>query len=402
MNNREYRDNRERRNIAIFLLFSAVFGAATNICAEGYIQAYLIGLGFGTQGIRNYGIAVQAASIAAYLLSARRPSGIKELKAIYAGAVLCAGIFPAALAAAGRGMPSAALHATVLGAAALYGFLTAIRAATEFNMAPRLFARRLYGSVTGKASVIGGLVPVGISLGAGLLLRRERAGTYQFLFWVSAAAFLASALFVLLYRLEGDAQAPARVSWPDVLRSAVSPRYAARLLPHLLRGVGMAGMYYIVPSALKNISLSEGESTLLIVIPVLSTIAGSFLYMLLSRRAKSGAITFFSVLACSLLMPPLSILSNKALFFILYLLFFVSNIVSQLSIPTGVLRSTPDGELAFISPMRLLLMSAASSLFIFLFGLCLQAVPPVYIMLLSGAVFAACGAIYKNQFDDHL
>jgi hypothetical protein len=258
--------------------------------------------------------------------------------------------------------------------------------------------------VSGKASVIGGVIPVCISLGAGFLPGRESGGVYTFLFAVCAAAFALAAACAMLYERDGArrAEAPARVSWSGVAKTVASPHYLKVLLPHLLRGVGMAGMYYIIPAALGNIGLSKREEPFLIVIPVAATIAGSFLFMLLSKRANTGAVTFASALACSLLMPLLVVLTGKAAFLSLYFIFFVCNMITQLSIPTGVLRSTPDSGLSLISSMRMLLTSAANSLFIFVFGLCLNISAPVYIMLASGAVFALCGCLYKKQFSDRL
>jgi hypothetical protein len=396
-------DRRERRNIAVFLLFSAVYGVAANICAEGYIQARLLSLGFGTGGIRDYGIAVQAGSIAAYLLFARLCRGPAGMKKINAAASLCMGVFPAVLAGAGKIPSLAALQIVILCAAALHGFLTAARATAEFTIAPQLFARGRYGSVSGKASVIGGVIPVCISLGAGFLLGRESGGVYAFLFGVCGAAFALAALFACLYRLgEAPGETPRRVSPREFARTVTAPRYLKLLLPHLLRGVGMAGMYYIIPAALGNIGLSKREEPFLIVIPVAATIAGSFLFMLLSKKANTGAVTFASALACSLLMPLLVVLTGKAAFLSLYFMFFVCNMITQLSIPTGVLRSTPDSGLSLISSMRMLLTSAANSLFIFVFGLWLDISAPVYIMLVSGAVFALCGWLYKKQFSDRL
>ena len=396
-------NRRERRNIGVFLLFSAMYGVATNICAEGYVQAYLLRLGFDTGGIRNYGIAVQAASIAAYLLFTRLPAQ-KGMQKINAAAALCMGIFPAVLAVAGKLPSFAVLYIIILCAAALHGFLTAARSVAEYNITPYLFARSLYGSVTGKALMIGGVIPVCISLGAGFLLGRESAGVYTFLFGVCAAAFGISAVFALLYRMGGGepGEVPPHASLADVVRTASCARYVKLLLPHFLRGVGMAGMYYIIPSALNNISLAKNEEPFLIVIPVAATVAGSFLYMLLDKKMRSGAIAFSSVLACSLLMPLLVLLNQKYVFLSIYFVFFLFNIISQLSIPTGVLRSTPNSWLSLISSMRLLLMSAANSLFIFIFGLCLKFAPPVYVMLLSGTVFALCGCLYKKQFSDRL
>jgi len=393
-------DKRQRRNAAVYLLFSAMYGVGVNICAEGYVQACLLRLGFDTQGIRNYGIAVQACSLLAYLLMTRSRAAQTGLRRINAAAALCLGVLPAALTIAGRVSSFSVIYAVVLCAAALYGFFTAVRAVAEYNMVPYLFDRSLYGPVTGRASVIGGVLPVCISLGAGLLGGRESGAL---LFPVCMAAFALAALFALLYRLDGGpGQAPPRVTWAGVAKTAASARYRARLLPHLLRGVGMAGMYYIIPSALKNIGLSKSEEAFLIAIPVAATVAGSFLYVLLHKRLGSGSITLASALVCAMLMPVLVALRGKYLFLALYFVFFLFNMVSQLSIPTGVLRSTPNEELTLVSSMRMLLMSAACSLFIFVFGLALQYAAPVWVMVFAGAVFSACGVMFSRQFDDRL
>ena len=59
-------DKRERNNITVFLLFTVISGIAANILSEGYIQTYLITLGFDTEGIKNYGITIQTVSIVHY------------------------------------------------------------------------------------------------------------------------------------------------------------------------------------------------------------------------------------------------------------------------------------------------------------------------------------------------
>ena len=161
-------------------------------------------------------------------------------------------------------------------------------------------------------------------------------------------------------------------------------------------------MYYIVPSVLKNIGLSESEKSYFIAVSVASAITGSFIFTRLAAKMKSGVITLISVIGCSAVMPVLVVCSDKYAFFALYFFFMVSNIISQMSIPTGVLRSTPDGELSFITSMRFVLMGTASALFIFIFGVLLKYIDSVYIMLFSGSFFVLCGVFCKFLFDDRL
>lgn len=397
-------DKREHSNITVFLLFSVTSGIAANICSEGYIQAYMMKLGFDTAGIRNYGIISQVLSIAAYMICTRLTTMKQRLKKIYAAAVLGTGVFPSVLAAAGYIPSFTATYIIVLAAAALYSFLMSFRAVAEFNMTPHLFSRSQFGNAVSKSMVISGVITVIISVAGGSLFKSDGANACEVIFCVPVAALLISSFLTLLYKFDGieTNEIPSYISYYDVIKAVASLKYMIRLSPHFLRGAAMAGMYYIVPSVLDNITFSDTERSYLIIISVISTTAGSFLFIFLNKKINSGIITLISTVICSALMPLLVLCSTKYLFFIFYFVFSTANIITQISIPTGVLRSTSNGELSLISSMRLLLMSAASSLFIFIFGISLKYIAPVYIMLFSGVVFILCGAIYKEQFDDHI
>jgi len=397
-------DKRERGNIIVYLLFGVISGISSNIMAEGYVQAYFVKLGFDTGNIRNYGITVQIISIFAYLIFSRLPPVTKKLQKVYALAVLLSGIFPAVLLAAGYIPSFAAAYAAVLAAAVLCGFINSFRGVADFNMLPHLFPRSLYGSVVSKSMVIGGIATVIISGSASLLFGYGGSRIYIFLFSVPVLALAASAFLALLYKFEpvGPEKTPKGVSYSELVKKVASPRYIKILAPHFLRGAALAGMYYIVPSVLKNIGLSESEKSYFIAVSVASAITGSFIFTRLAAKMKSGVITLISVIGCSAVMPVLVVCSDKYAFFALYFFFMVSNIISQMSIPTGVLRSTPDGELSFITSMRFVLMGTASALFIFIFGVLLKYIDSVYIMLFSGSFFVLCGVFCKFLFDDRL
>ena len=395
-------DKRERKNITIFLMFTVALGIAGNICSGGYTTTYLIKLGFDIEGIRNCGIIEQTVSIFAYLIFTRLPAVKKGLKNIYAATVLLAGMSPVVYIAAAYIPSFTVIYIIILSLTALNTILGSFKTVAEFSMLPHLFPRSLYGTVTGKAMVAGGVISIGISVGVDFLLKNDASSGYTFRFAVSALISAVSAFLVLLYKLDGGGNdtPPPCIAYSDIIKKIVSARYIKIMLPHFLRGVAVAGIYYIIPVSLENINLSNNEKSYLIIISVVSTITGSFLFMRLNNKIKSGMITFVSIFACSVIMPLVVICINKYIFFILLFVFGIFNIVSSTSIPNGVLRSTTDDELPVITSIRFVLMSVVSALFIFIFGILLKYIAPVYIMLFSGIIFIICGFLYKKQFDD--
>ena len=394
----------ERRNVNIFLLFSVTYLISANMCSEGYIQTYLMKLGFGISHLRDYGVICQIISISAYVILTRMPFFNSGLKRTYAIAVACMGIFPAFLTVAWYIPLFPVLYAAVLFTAALYSFLGAFKAVVEFNMIPYLFPRILFGDTLGKSMVIGGVITLFISVGAGYLSGQDGTGTYALIFGTATATLIISALISTRYKPDSGEtdETPPNVKYSDVIKTVASARYRKLLLPHFLRGAGMAGMYYIIPAALERITLTDSERSYLIAISVLSTTIGSLIFMRLSWLINSGNITFAATITCSVLMPLLVVQTGIVGFYILYFIFFTSNMISQVSIPTGVMRSTPNNELRLITPMRLLLTSSSMSLFIYVFGILLKQIASLYIMLLSSIIFILCGFMFKRLFDDRL
>ncbi|MCL2158986.1 MAG: hypothetical protein FWH48_06240 [Oscillospiraceae bacterium] len=397
-------DKKESHNIAVFVLFTVISGVAANICSEGYIQAYLLKLGFDTDDIKNYGILTQVANIVAFLALTRLPPMKKRMIKIYAAAVLCTGAFPLVLALAGHILSFAAVYAAILVAAMLYGFLVSFRSVAEFGMMPHLFSRGLYGSAASKAMFIGGVVTMGISICSNFLFGHDGESIYGFLFFVPVAALIVSAFLALSYKYDDTKpeKPPPRITYYNIAKTLASPWYAKKLLPHFFRGVSAAGTYYVIPLVFEKIAISDGEKSFLIVISVMATLVGSFLFMCLNKKMNSGLITLAAMTICAAILPILVVCGDKYVFFALYLAFSISGIVFSISIPTGVLRSTPNEELSLITSLRFVLMSIATSLFIFIFGILLKHISPVYIMLFSSIIFVWCGFLCKKQFDDRL
>jgi len=396
-------DKRERKNINLFLLLTALCSIASGICSEGYIQSYLIKLGFDTIGIRNYGFAEQTTAVATYILLARMSFMGKGLKNIYIVILLGSGILPLAFATAGLVTTFTVLYILILIAAMSRGFFTAFQSVTEYCMAPRLFSRNLYGTAVSKSAMIGGIITICISLYTGFLLEQRGDVVYHYLFCVPVAAYIISAFWASSYELSGETTGespPAKYS--VIIKTVTSSRYMKKLLPHLLRGVATGGMYYLVPSILQKISFSDSERTYFIVVSVTAAVIGNFLFMLINKKMKSGVLSLASTVSGALFMVLAVICADKFLFLLLYMMFFISNTVMQTSVPVGVLRSTPDDELSLISSMRLLGMGLTYSLSIFVYGTLLKYVSPVYIIVFSAGMYVFCGILFKRQFIDRL
>ena len=80
----------------------------------------------------------------------------------------------------------------------------------------------------------------------------------------------------------------------------------------------------------------------------------------------------------------------------------IALVITQYSIPYGVLRSTKNEDLALISASRMFIHNVAAALFIFLFGIIMNRVSPVLVMACGAAAGLAAGVLYMAQFHDEL
>lgn len=392
------------RNQRLFLINYLFACVGLGLCGEGYIQAFLLSAGMDLKWIGSYGVAMNLASLggyAAFSLLHPAQGGYKRWTLWFSAAVV---VYPLGMLIASfmdLTLLPARLFACAIGI--LYALASSFKASSEFCLTPSLFDRSAYANLLGKGGVIGGVLAFLISMANAVLLRDAGEMTgYRIFFALALVALAISAGLVAIYRptpgRTGGA-APARLSVKDVASKLTQWRYVRLLIPHFLRGVGGSGMYYFVAIAFGGFSLTASQNAAIAIIGVCGGIVGNFLFMRLIVRFRSGVMTLIANAVCGMCAVLATVNGHIWAAFALYLVYWSSNVVSQTSIPTGVMRSTPDADMPFISSMRMFVFSGASCIFIPLFGKLIER-SPLWAMMVAAAAFIAAGVVYMRQLRD--
>lgn len=385
-----------RRNSAVFMAVSILYGIGSSFLSEGYVQAYLMELGLSVGQIGLYGTLSSAGAMLSYAaFTFYRPKNGSYLTSVFVCALIMA-IFPVIMAMASV-LPGRVIW--ILTGIAVYQFVLGFRASGEYSAVPTLMPRALYGQLSARCGVIGsGLAALVSALSIWVMSGANAMNGYRLLFALAAGAFLLSALAVKAYRPIGNAAAAVR----RTLRGRFSWRSAWLLLPHLLRGIASAGFYYFVVASLEKVTLSASGSALIVTVGVAGSMAGCFAFMRLEKQLATGRIVLLANLMCAACAVLTALNGSEAVFFALYFLYMLTANTTAYAIPAGVMYSVSDGELPFISSMRMLMMSGGTSLFLPVFSAMLGAWPAWAVMACAAGVHIAAGVLFRIQYTDRL
>lgn len=393
----------QRRNQNIYLISTLLQTIGGGLCAQGYIQSYLLQSGMSASNIGLYGSLSQIFSVCAYLLFTwHKPKG-GYLRGYLTGRIVYS-VYPLFLLSAGAfaGNIPMMLGAVCI-AAGICGFANASAFACQNCMIPLLFSRKNFGILQGRSGLIGGILTTIISLAAGAVLGNGdvRIG-YICFFAGGAALFLISALSASFYRLAPmpenvRREAAAKVS----LRAVFNRPFLFLMLPHFLRGIGAAGLYYFVYLSLQNISLSAMENSMLVTFSVAANVLSCLIFMRAIRMGiKTGKLVQYSMYICSAMLMLTIFNHNNILFFVLYFVEQIAiNIVGHL-VPVGVMRSTRTEDLPLVTPVRMMMINFANSFFTFLYGNLFAFLPAAGLMLFSAVAYCCSGILFRRQFTD--
>ena len=393
---------REGRNQLIFLVSALMQTVGSGLCAQGYVQAYLLQSGLSSASIGLYGSLSQIASVAAYLLFAfHQPKG-GYLGGYITGRVLYA-FYPLLLLSAGifAGNVPLMLGAMCL-AASISGFTNARAFACLNCMVTMLFPRKDYGLLQGRSGIIAGILTTVLSMIAGALLSRIEARLgYICFFTAGTVLFLLSALLAPMYRLSSPLEEKGTSEKKEKAKIQWNRQLFYQMFPHFLRGIGEAGCYYFIYVSLQRITLSPLENSLLVSVAVSGNVLGCLIFTRAIRMdVKTGKVVQYGILLSSAMLLVTTLNSNHLIFFAVYFLQQVAaTIVGQL-VPVGVVRSTRTEDLPIITPFRMVLINAANSTCTFLYGQLFPFLPAVCMMGFSAAAYCIAGIFFRRQFTD--
>ncbi len=384
-------------NEGFYLIVCVFYGLGTNFLAEGYVQAYLMELNMDVRQIGLYGTVGYVASLAAYLLfNFFKPKGGSYLKPMFFAA-LCLILFPLMLLLAGI---APRLVLMTIAGNAIYQFMLGFRASCDYSVVPTLFPRSHYGALSSKCGMIGsGLAALVSIITASLVSGGNALSGYMTIFIAAAASMAISAFAMKGYKPHNDGDLVRRMEHNS---SRLTWKTIWILMPHLLRGIANGGFYYFVVVSLEKVALTPTLSSLIVTVGVLGAMAGCFAFMKLEKRLTTGWITLIGCVLCGLCAVLTALNSLPLLFFVLYFGYMAFKNMVDYAIPAGVMYSTPVEQLPFISSMRMLMTSGGVTVFIQVFSHMLAVAASWTVMLISAAVFAAAGLIFKIQYTDAL
>ena len=391
----------EQRNLRFHLVSNVFYIAASSFLAESYVQTYLLRLGVTEGGISAYGYASQVAAMIAYALfsgvNISKPGMWKRIVSMG----FAMGVLPAALLLAGQTEGKAALGAALTGVV-IFGFVSAYKSSGDYAIMPCLFRREQYARVSGLSGIFGGVAAALISLTANAMLRG--GASYTPLFSMGVVLMMVSAWFYArLQPVAPESSAPeVKTGGREVLARINTPAYRKMMWPHLLRGIVTGAMYYFVLTGYRNISLNDAQSTFLITVSVVTNMVGCFVFIRVVRRIRSGTLLLIAYSVCAIGMLAVPWVRTVGGFFALYIIYMIALVITQYSVPYGVLRSTKNEDLALISSSRMFVHNGDAALFIFLFGIIMNRASPVWVMACGAAASLIAGLQYKKQYRDEL
>ena len=395
--------DRESKNKALYVLVSLLYTVGYGLCAEGYLQAYMLQSGLSAAAIGLYGSVTQLSALAAYAIFAGyAPKNGSYRRAFVLSSTVYA-LYPVGFLIMGvLGGNTAMILGAMLMAAAINGFMGAFRFACENCVVPLLFARRDYGVLLGKSGMIGSALATAISLiGASVLSKIDAMIGYRVFFAIAAGALMLAACLVPAFSMElpqGETAGKQKSGLP--YRRIFTKQFMILLLPHFLRGISEAGIYYFVVVALLNITLSTLETSLIVTVGVAASMLGNFLLMFFSSRLNTGKLvqrSIYLIAACMILVVFTRV---NWLFFALYFVFKTAVNVMGNAVPVGVMRATPLEDMPLVTPVRMFVLSGTNSLCTLLFGALFERIPALCIMGFTAATLLTAGFFFRRQFTD--
>lgn len=384
---------------------ATLMGASVSLCSESYVQAYMLRGGLESSVVGGYGFAVQLFSLLAYLACISYSPLNKGMRIRYIGGIVLICLFPLCLILASAVQAGMLFFAAlVIAAGSIYGILISYKAVVDCSIVPFLYDQNDFGVVTGVSGVSSGLVSIAVVWLAGdLMAQRGFPDGYYVVFSLAVLGFLVAAGVATRYSFKtppGYHAPQKRESYLEVVRRMISPAYLEMMLPHFLRGVGTAGIYFFMTVSMQRIQLSDAYIGYSVSIITATTMLGNLCFTLLTKRVASGKITLAATILCSISIVVAALNKSPLLFLVLSGTYNFSNILSQISILTGVMRNTAAEELAAITVMRMLMYTGATSVFSIVFGALLQYIPAIWVMGTAAAAFTICGILFAQQHTD--
>ena len=369
----------QQSNIHKYIMAGMLSTMASSLCSEGYIQAILLEFDNGAAAAGVYGVIAQIASVIAYIIflfDSPSKRGFMQRFVLFAG---LQAIFPMVL---GGIFPGRNILTVFMMAGFVYNFALAYRSSCEQGAVPRFFSRNAYASALMWASLTGAM---------GALLLTLLGRNMAVIFGCSALGFLSCAVLTAMMRMRQPEEKEQSVGLIQIVKNCP----LQMLYPHAVRGVGMAGIYYFAVYCMERVALNDTEKNALIFLPVAAMMVAYLVYKQL--KMYSGRIANIAFICCALCMAASPFLHSSITFLTGYFLITVGN---QLSVTVGVVKSTEDTILPFVTGARMILTNGVRAIATFVLALLYATSFQESVIIISVVALLISGELYRKTLND--
>jgi hypothetical protein len=379
-----------------------------------FVQAFMLRMGLNSTNIGTIGFIGQLFVIAGYLIFIGDASRGRQIQRRYCYTVLFNGLIPVILIFIGIFMYKSGSYDLTLvlmiliAATSIQNILVAYSIILTAKIIIKVIDVKYVGQLFGLSGVIGNLLGAAVSLISTIFMQKNGyPGGFYLVFAISVIFFIINAFVALRLRIiynkdeEGNKideyiERKNRIPVLNFKKLWGNLQIRSLFLPNVLRGIGLAGPYYIMTIGKKNLDLPVVYSNYIATAIIFGTVLGNIIFSFAINRFPTGKVVFAGTVLSALSLILLCISGSPVLFLILNFVLVAGQIQVDTGVPTGMYRNMPESMLGAVTGIRMLLMSVGAALSILAGGYILDhfSVLP-FILVLVAAQITSSLLFYK-------
>jgi hypothetical protein len=379
-----------------------------------FVQSFMLRMGLNSTNIGAIGFIGQLFVIAGYLIFIGDASRGKQIQKRYFRTVLFYCLTPAVLILTGiyvnrvgqQGLSLALV--VIMAATAAQNIIAAHNMILTTKMLVKVIDVKFLGQLFGIAGVIGNILGAVISMISTMFMQKNGYPKgFYLVFAVAMLFFIINAVIVsrlrIIYnkdeegsRIDEYIERKNRIPVLNVRKLWSNLQIRSLFLPNILRGIGLAGPYYIMTIGKKNLDLPVVYSNYIATAIIFGTVLGNIIFSFAINRFPTGKVVFAGTVLSALSLVLLCVSRSPVLFLILNFVLVVGQIQVDTGVPTGMYRNMPESMLGAVTGIRMLFMSVGAALSILAGGYILDHFNVIpFILVLVAAQIASSLLFHK-------
>jgi hypothetical protein len=378
------------------------------------VQAFMLELGLSSTNIGTIGFIGQFFVIIGYFIFIGDASKGRQIQKRYFRTVVFYCLTPITLIAAGIYINKSGSHsitfvlAVLMMATAVQNIIVARNMILATKMLVKVIAVKHVGQLFGIAGSMGNLLGAAVSLVSTFFMQKNGyPNGFYLVFGLSIMFFIINAIIVsrlkIIYNrdeegssIEEYIERKNRIPVLNIKKLWNNLQIRSLFLPNILRGIGLAGPYFIMTIGKKNLDLPVVYSNYIATAIILGTVLANLIFSFAINRFPTGKVVLSGTLLSALSLVLLCLSRSPALFLLLNFILVVGQIQVDTGVPTGMYRNMPESMLGAVTGIRMLLMSVGAALSILAGGYILDHFSIMPFILVIAAAQIASSLLFRK------